>query len=228
MDTMVAPDKSTQMTDALRVLIMSTLRLTPPGVVMEGWCTPERGVELAQLILDQKPHVVVEIGVFGGRSLVAQAMAIRENGFGHIYGIDPWKLEPVMEGETDPEDKKWWAAVDLHDIHSKAMQAIWSLGLDEWVTVIRDCSQRVAHLFAGGIDVLLIDGNHSEIASCRDVMLFLPSVRPSGFVIMDDCDWVETRLAQDLLEASCDIERSDGHMKFYRKRSQPYETVTCT
>ena len=49
---------------------------------LEGWVSPERGVELFDLIVQEKPVICVEIGVFGGRSLISQAYGLRENGAG--------------------------------------------------------------------------------------------------------------------------------------------------
>src|SRR5690348_13441140 len=115
--------------------IKEELALTPP-IKLEGWTTPERGIEMAELIVEMKPKVVVEIGVFGGRSLIAQALAIRDNerrgyGKGMIYGIDPWKVDYALEGEN-VENQKWWKEnVDLHGIHKGCMDAIWRLELDK-------------------------------------------------------------------------------------------------
>lgn len=210
--------------DALNQKITAIMQ---PGA-SEGWLTPERGIEMAELILEVKPKVVVEIGVFGARSLVAQALALKQNGFGKIYGIDPWKLEPAIEGENDA-NKQWWTKnVNLHEIHKGAMNLIWSHELDEYAVIIRAPSHFCSLLFSGDdmiavrkdIDVLNIDGNHSEIASCRDVELYLPCVKSGGYVWVDDCDWDSTKKAQGLIEAQCDTVRvsPDGHYKLYRKR----------
>lgn len=184
---------------------------------MEGWTTPERCVEMAELILETKPKLCVEIGTFGGRTLVAQALALKENGAGTIYGIDPWRVEHALEGENEA-NRTWWSKnVDLEKIHRGCMEEIWKRGLDQQAVVIRTCSQYCHWLFVD-IDVLLIDGNHSEVASCRDVELYLPSVAHGGHVWMDDCDWESTKKAQTLMETQCDVVKDAGHYKLYRKR----------
>lgn len=185
----------------------------------EGWTTPERGIEMAELIAEVKPEVVVEIGTFGGRSIVCQALALRENGKGKIYGIDPWKKDFVAEGSNDPINDNWWKSLDLDDIHKKAMACIWKHSLDEWAIIIRSPSQFVHQLFPR-IDVLYIDGCHSELASCRDVELYVPRVVKGGYVWFDDTDWATTKAAQNLIEKSCEQIRMspDGHYKLYRKK----------
>lgn len=202
--------------DSLFRLINHELRMTG-GDVMEGWVTAERGLEMAEIILQNKPNTCVQIGTFGGRSLIAQALALREIGHGKIYAIDPWKKEACLEGEN-VENQKWWAKVDMHDIHRKAMECVWKHGLDEYVVVIRNASHHVPHLFAGGIDVLEIDGNHSEVASCRDVELYAPMLNPGAYVHFDDSDWPTTHKALSLLEQTCELLKDGRTYRIYRRK----------
>ncbi|MBI2810794.1 MAG: class I SAM-dependent methyltransferase [Candidatus Melainabacteria bacterium] len=52
-------------------------------------------------IFELKPERVVEIGVFGGKSLVPMACALRANQKGRIYGIDPWDNKESVRGLTE-------------------------------------------------------------------------------------------------------------------------------
>lgn len=184
---------------------------------MEGWLTPERGVEMAGHIYDLRPEVVVELGVFGGRSLIAQAMALRELNHGVIYGIDPWKTEAALEGEN-AENRKWWSQdVPLDEIHRKAMNAVWQHQLDQWAVIIRASSQHVAQLFPL-IDMLFIDANHSEIASTRDVDLYATRVRSGGIITIDDTDWPTTANAVAMLDGWADLIKDGGNYRVYRMR----------
>lgn len=185
----------------------------------EGWMEFERMMEMAQLILDTGPSVVCELGVFGGRSFITQALALKENGHGKIYGVDPWKLEKAIEGENDANVNWWKNNVDLNVIHQYCVNALWKYELDKHATIIRSASQDCYELFKK-IDILNVDGNHSEVASCRDVTLYLPMVKPGGYVWFDDCDWATTKAAQNWLEDACEIVKvsPDGHYKLYRKR----------
>jgi len=214
---------------ALEEQIRTELALPPNKVLLEGWVTPEQGIHMAELIMEISPNVVVEIGVFGGRSLIAQALACRENGQSHgdaprgkgrVYGIDPWKTEATLEGETD-ENKKWWSTVDMHEIHKKCMEAIWRLNLDRHVRVIRGASQDVSVIFRQKEtrpDILFIDGNHSEVSSCRDVQLYLPLLRSGGFLWFDDCLWPSTKMALEMVEKDCIIRKDYGSYRLYQKK----------
>lgn len=184
---------------------------------LEGWTSHERGWEVAELILNEVPLVCVELGVFGGRSLIPQAMALRVNGHGRVYGIDPWRVEPALEGENEANQAWWKNNVNLDEVHNKFMAVVWKLGLADWVTVIRDCSQKVANLFPT-VHLLNIDGNHSEVASVRDVELWLPRVAKQGVITMDDTDWPSTQKAVELLKSQCEVIKDEVKYKWFRKR----------
>lgn len=188
---------------------------------MEGWVSAERAIEMAELIIKAQPEVCVELGVFGGKSMLGEGLGLKANNHGKLYAVDPWKKEAATEGATDPRNDEWWAALDLHHIHRQCMEEIWRHGLDEFVTVIRAKSEHVSELFPV-IDWLFIDGNHSELCSCRDVNNYVPKVTKHGYVLMDDCKWPSTQKALKLVEDCCDLEKkaeSGGtEYRIYRKR----------
>lgn len=196
----------------------------------EGWTTADRCVEMAQLILDTKPQTIVEIGVFGGRSFIPQALALKQNRkehgiVGRIYGLDPWKKDATIEGyEGNDADvkanKDWWMSVDIHMIHKLAAEAVWKYHVDEHAILIRSASQ-YCHECIPPIDILVVDGNHSEVASCRDVALYMPKLNGGGYAWMDDCGWPTTQSAQRLMLSSCDLVRENTDVtlyKLFRKR----------
>lgn len=199
----------------IRATIVKELSMIPP-IMCEGWTTPERGIEMAELVLETKPETIVEIGCFGARSTIAMALALRENGKGKIYTIDPWKKEAALEGENQA-NQQWWNSVDLHWIHKTAMEAIWRNGLDEYVIPIRTYSHLVASLFSS-INLAVIDGNHSEVASCRDVQHYFPHVTVGGLVWFDDSDWPSTQKALEMLDSQCELIKNGGSYRIYKKR----------
>lgn len=186
---------------------------------MEGWTTPERCIEMCDLVIETRAQCVVEIGVFAGRSLLAQAFGMRHLALGgKVYGIDPWKKEDCLEGENEA-NKEYWSKLDLHHIHKLAVETIWQHHLDEYAVLIQSASQNCEKLFGyATIDILNIDGCHSEIASCRDVITYLPKVRKGGFVWFDDCKWPSTEKALELMDAQCDRVKDAGEYRLYRKR----------
>lgn len=184
---------------------------------LDGWTTFDRLKQMADLIGNRDPKIVVELGVFGGRSFLAQAIALKHYKCnGQIYGVDPWRKAAAIEGENSA-NAGWWGTIDIEAIHRATMKAMWDAGLEPWATVIRSESQNCHPLF-NFIDILNIDANHSEIASCRDVANYLPRVRKDGFIWFDDADWSTTHKAQQIVEQQCDIIMDNGHWKLYRKK----------
>jgi len=189
--------------------------------VKDGWCWPEKANAMANLITEIRPspNVIVEIGVFGGRSLLPQAEAVRRNGVGCIVGIDPWRLVPSIEGDIDQEQKDWWSKVDLQTVHQEFMEHLWRLGLDSHCIIIRNTGDQCAHLFNGeSIDILHIDGNHTEEVSCRDVRTWLPKVRRLGYIWFDDTNWASTQKALALIEEHCAPIKDVASCRLYQKR----------
>lgn len=194
---------------------------------LEGWCLPDRACEMAELVCQIKPKVIVEIGTFGGRSAIAMAFALRHvNKGGKIYCLDPWRLDYAKEGEWKDNQEWYEKNVNLHAIHQTCMEAIWSHNIDEWLVVIRAASQHCAELFPK-IDLLLIDGNHSEIASLRDAEMYVPRIRSGGYCLCDDQDWIvpvdgqpinSTAKAVEFIKSHCESIRQTGNMGIYRKK----------
>lgn len=224
----------------MRAELRSEIERVVPG--LDGWCPVEKALAMAEVVLAERPRVCVEIGVFGGRSLIPQALALREvwdedessvnveiagapeRKRGIIYGIDPWKKGAVLEGVNDPKNDEWWRNLDLGAIFATCARCVAAQRVTEHVALLQIGSEEAAPLFGlGGIDILHVDGNHSELSSCRDVTLYLPKVRPGGRIWMDDTNWATTQPAVRMVEAHCDLLRTlqgEGtESRLYRKRS---------
>lgn len=190
---------------------------------LPGWCTAHKAAHLVELILEHKPRLIVELGVFGGRSFIPMVLALRENRTGGLaVGIDPWTVEAATDGMDlhDADDQRhvdYWSKVPLAMVHQRCLevmngQKLWDLG-----AVLQARSENVVQLFHG-IDFLHIDGNHTELASCRDVGLWLPRCRPGAIVAFDDTDWPSTQKALALMADWCVLLEDRTQYRIYQKR----------
>lgn len=169
---------------------------------MHGWCTVEKAKDMAEIILREKPLCCVEIGVFAGRSLVAQAFALEDNKKGFIFGIDPWSKQASLEGSNTKENDKWWSEIDYDFFYRYTLQQIDLHGLTDYCIICRTTSEAMAPVFANeAVDILHIDGNHSEETSCLDVELWFPKVKSGGHIFFDDVNWTSTNKAIGLLKS---------------------------
>lgn len=166
-----------------------------------GWCPVEKAMTLAKVILDAKPINLVEVGVFGGRSLIPMGLALRQNGFGSILGIDPWDVGAAVEGDVGKENAEWWSRnVDLEEIYRGFIMKVMELGLTRQCRWLRIRSEQAVRLFEDrSIHLFHLDSNHSELVSCRDVGLWKEKVSDNGFWVMDDTNWTTQHKAIDMI-----------------------------
>lgn len=170
--------------------LLEKIRTILPTI--HGWCSFDKASKFVEHIITEKPNLVVEIGVFGGSSLIPQALALKENGFGVVYGIDPWKKEAALESMIDEVHKNWWESLDLDSIYNHCEENIDKYDVRQFCKLIRDKSENVVNTFEdGSIDILHIDGNHSEDLSYKDATLYLPKVKSGGLIFFDDIYWTE-------------------------------------
>ena len=191
---------------------------------LDGWCWLDKAMTLCSYIEKERPSVVVDLGIFGGRSMIPMALQLRDNADGGVcYGIDPWTNTAALEGEHKPEDSAWWGKVNLNDVMMKFLWRIQELGLIDFAVPIRATSQAVHAIFPKeSIDFLHIDSNHSELASLRDIALYVPKVRSGGLICLDDLKWESNKAAVDRLDGHCDrVQDIDGgpqgYARLYRK-----------
>jgi predicted O-methyltransferase YrrM len=173
---------------------------------MNGWCPIEKAKWLVSWIWDHQPRIVVEIGVFAGRSLIPMALTINANNErtdrsdARVYGIDPYTLESALEGTQETENEDWWRMQNPVQFFEQAVESLHKHMLMDCCDLLLERSDIAVEKFDDDtIDMLHIDGNHSEIASTRDVTLWFPRVRAGGIVVLDDVDWQTVQLARQLL-----------------------------
>ncbi len=156
--------------------------------IYDGWCTRQKASVLIDILLACKPKTVVEIGVWGGKSLIPMATALRHFG-GKIYGIDPWSNSASIQGVMHEGSKHFWATVDHEQVMFRLVHYIDSFGLQDPVELIRSTSKDAPLI--ENVDVLHIDGNHSDETSYLDVTKWVPLVRKGGWIVFDDMNWSE-------------------------------------
>ncbi len=170
---------------------------------LPGWCTIEKGKRLAKLAADSRTKLCVELGVFGGRSLVSIAVGLARNGFGRVDGIDPYTVSASLEGSNDPTNDAWWAKVDYEDVFRQAKAALEENDLSKYARIVRVGSLNAADQYEDeSVDLLHADSNHSEEVSVAEVYAWTRKIRLNGFWIADDSNWPTLRRAQELLEAN--------------------------
>lgn len=186
---------------------------------LPGWCSVEKGKRLAALA--RGTELCVELGVYGGQSLVAIGLALLDQGRGSVDGVDPYDVVAALEGDNGPAVDEVWRVTAFEPIERAARSMVQRLALGDHVRFVRARSTAAVLGYAdGSVDLLHQDSNHSELVSCREVAAWAPKVRPGGVWVFDDSDWATTQAAQRMLVERGFTEREDHHLwKVFRAPS---------
>ena len=128
------------------------------------------------LVATLKPRVLVELGVDRGESYFTFCQSVTENKTGtQCFGVDTWRGDQHAGGY----DETTFAQVSIHN----------RANYETFSTLIRTSFEAAREKFgAESIDLLHIDGLHTEAAVRHDVDSWLPCVRPGGIVLLHDVD----------------------------------------
>ncbi len=156
------------------------------------WCPLEKAQRIYDLVLERKPSLCVEIGVYGGGSFFAFAFAVKKLGKGMLVGIDPWTCESALQGIGDDDAKK----IDFEEVYTNFMKVLSREKLTRFTHIIRDKAENAQWFFEDNyttddlkIDILHVDGNHSTASVLKDLNLYLPRMKENGIIIIDDINW---------------------------------------
>ena len=121
-----------------------------------------------------KPRLLVELGVDRGESYFAFCQAAAENETGtRAFGVDAWRGDQHAGGY----DETTFAQVSAHN----------QANYNAFSTLLRSSFDDVLDKFdPESIDVLHIDGLHTEDAIRHDVAGWLPKLRPGGLLLLHD------------------------------------------
>ncbi len=126
------------------------------------------------LVAQLRPRCLVELGTDRGESYFAFCQSALESETGtECFAIDHWQGD-THAGSYDETTYREVAA------HNRARYAAFS-------TLIRSTFDQALERFAPeSIDLLHIDGHHTEEAARHDVDSWLPKLRPGGILLMHD------------------------------------------
>lgn len=153
---------------------------------MHGWCEPAKQLSLANLVLAIQPRTILEVGVWGGMSLIPMALA---SDSATIYAVDPWSASESIKGQEE-KDANWWGnevGQPQHEfVYNNFIAKLMELNLRQRVIVKRMTSDDF--MPPSQVDIFHCDGNHGPQA-LKDVQRFCPAIPSGGICILDDLNW---------------------------------------
>jgi hypothetical protein len=150
-----------------------------------GWCTEQKALTLASIVVAARPERICEVGVFGGKSLIPMAMAAEAIHQGTVFAIDPWAKQASVDG-MDPINADWWGRLDHEAIYQGFLSQLEAHKLKHRVDIQRVRSDDA--FVPEQIGLLSIDGNHGQQA-IKDAQRFGAKVALGGYCVCDDLEW---------------------------------------
>jgi predicted O-methyltransferase YrrM len=141
------------------------------AAMVEGWLNELQGAALFDAAASCTGRgAIVEIGSWKGRSTVWLASGARLAGQ-HVFAVDPH-----VDSREDP------AARTLGEFEANLQRA----GVTDVVRPVVMTSEQAARAIDGPVEVLFVDGDHSDAGSEADAGLWLPRLVDGGTVLMHD------------------------------------------
>lgn len=167
---------------------------------LAGWCSPEKALTLAALVVGLRPAVTIEIGIYGGSSFIPLALAHKAVNRGVAIGIEPWDNSIAIQAQTENESREWWANQPMTVLRDKFLAELKALELEPFTQVQEVRSDHAP--VPNAIGLLHVDGGHDDTA-VRDVSRFAPRIELGGYCVLDDLNWFKggvMRAEQRLLQ----------------------------
>jgi predicted O-methyltransferase YrrM len=186
-----------------RVQIAATLRNV---MSFFGESSEEKIAAMMAIFADAPGGDVVEIGVLTGRSASVLEMMARCHGTSAVLAIDPWSHATSVQRESPAELQRMVDVWDANVPFETFLLQLLPIARPGRFNYLRMTSAEAHPLYAAGrvlasaefgeatyagqIAVLHIDGNHDHSAVQEDTRLWLPHLRPGGWLILDDYVWM--------------------------------------
>lgn len=158
---------------------------------VETQCDLRYSVDIfKEYLRNQKNGIFVEIGVFGGATLLGVYKTCEMNNI-EIYGIDPFENIKIFNGISE-ENSYQEIVSEVRKLAEKRKNNLLKI-INEHnlnINIIQKESWQAYQDFQdNSISCIHIDGDHSYEGVKKDLNLFWKKIKSGGLVISDDYDW---------------------------------------
>jgi predicted O-methyltransferase YrrM len=143
--------------------------------------TPAQGRRIYDHVRRTRPHEILELGTSFGVSAAYMAAALDENGEGRVTTVDHVRSNSPEEllSRLDP-------AVAARIQFVRIPDSSYTWWLKEQLAARSDASGQCQPRF----DFVFLDGAHNWTVDGLSVVLIEKLLRPGGWLLLDDLDWV--------------------------------------
>jgi len=151
-----------------------------------GFLDDDEAAALHAAALTAAAGTWLEVGTYCGKSTVHLGGAARSRG-AHVVTLDHHR------GSEENQPGWEWHDASLVDRHTGRLETLpslrrtlWDAGLDATVSVLVATTQQVAPWWTTPLQLLFLDGNHTEDVAQHDYAGFAPHVVPGGLLLVHD------------------------------------------
>lgn len=170
-----------------------------------GWCTSKKAEAMIDLVFEIRPAVCVEMGVFGGSSLLPIAYALKCVNHGVVYAIDAWDTaEAVRYYPGGGVHHDWWTKQNLNAHHQAFMKLLKKHQLNPFCIALKETFATAVHKIPA-IDILHIDATHTNEGDFIDAIPYIRKVKNGGYIWFDG--WANSPDTYEYLKSRCFIRK---------------------
>jgi predicted O-methyltransferase YrrM len=153
------------------------------AMTIPGWVSGEeaRQIAFASWSLQRDP-VIVEVGVFMGRSAALLAGARRLRGSGKVHCVDPFDCSG--DGYSVPFYLREIESSGSLTLEGAFVANMAKLKLQPWIEIHRGASQNVARDWTQPIDLLLLDADYSPEGARAIFDQWVSFLKPGGILML--------------------------------------------
>ena len=160
--------------------------LAAVAAATKGFLPDDEGSALYDAACSAAPGVWLEVGTYCGKSTVHLGGAARTAG-AQVVTLDHHR------GSEENQPGWEWHDASLVDPHTGRLETLpslrhtlWDAGLDDLVSVVVGTTQQVARWWTTPLELLFLDGNHTEEVAQHDYAAFAPHVVAGGLLAIHD------------------------------------------
>ena len=155
------------------------------SLLLPGWRSEEEARALLEVAMGLPAGaVIVEVGVFMGRSTLLLAHSRRACGGGRVHAID------AFDGSGDefsvPHYAELLAASGRPDLLSAFLAGMATYGVEPWVEVHEGEASEIGLAWREPVDLLMLDADQSVIGARRTYEAWAPALRPGGVLVLSN------------------------------------------
>lgn len=148
---------------------------------LHGWFSESNKHMLTHFIKTRSPKVIIEIGVWCGKSAAYMAQIMPENCT--LYAVDHFKVDSEYSQHGTPE-----IAARTKRLYEQFLSNIIHLQLTNKIIPIKMNSLDAANILDVQADIIYIDASHEEEDVFNDICAWAKKLNPNGIICGDDYD----------------------------------------